>query len=236
MRELTGDTIIRVRAPRPEPRKRQLTGDTRIRLSQIVDLADWIEDRSFKDGDVTTHADGSMWKRISPGKWQKIKKDKYTLQAQEEYKKNPFDKNGNHFVKNSKGDINLGYITKEQAKAMGKRPAPIRLSEGHAGMGSEHVLKHLKELPQHYNSMPEFIEDVINSYDEIKTGGDRKRKRRDGSEYYVPGFILFRKKDVGCVIVELEYSKYGEDFYTVDTAGIFSHNKRLKNSQVIWVK
>ncbi len=54
MRELTGDTIIRVRRPRPEPRKRELTGDTRIRLSQIKDLADWVEDRRYEIGEIST--------------------------------------------------------------------------------------------------------------------------------------------------------------------------------------
>jgi hypothetical protein len=234
MRELTGATRIRIKASRITPARKPLTGDTRIRLDQIKDL--WILDFKFKDGDVTTHADGSVWKRDAPGKWHQVKTDKYTRQAQEEYKKNPFDKNGNHFVKNSKGNINLGYITKAQAKAMGKRPAPIRLSEGHAGMGSAHALKHLKELPQHYNSMPEFIEDVVNSYDEIKVGDMRTRRRKNGSEYKVPGYILFRKKDVGCVLIEYEPSKYGEDFYTVNTAGIFKHDKRLNNRNVVWVK
>lgn len=45
MRELTAETIIRVRRPCPEPRKRELSGDTRIRLSQIKDLREWVEDR-----------------------------------------------------------------------------------------------------------------------------------------------------------------------------------------------
>jgi hypothetical protein len=48
MRELTADTIIRVRRPRPE-----LTGDTRIRLSQIKDLAAWIEDRRYGIGEIS---------------------------------------------------------------------------------------------------------------------------------------------------------------------------------------
>lgn len=48
-RVLTGDTRIRVRRPRPLPRKRELTGDTRIRLSQIVDLLTWRLTRDKKD-------------------------------------------------------------------------------------------------------------------------------------------------------------------------------------------
>lgn len=48
MRELTADTRIRIRRPRPE-----LTGDTRIRLSQIKDLAAWIEDRRYHNGEIS---------------------------------------------------------------------------------------------------------------------------------------------------------------------------------------
>lgn len=48
MRELTADTIIRVKASRPP-----LTGETRIRLRQIVDLADWIRDRHYQIGEIS---------------------------------------------------------------------------------------------------------------------------------------------------------------------------------------
>ena len=41
MRQLTAETRIRVKVPLPLPRKRELTGETRIRLSQIVDFKDW---------------------------------------------------------------------------------------------------------------------------------------------------------------------------------------------------
>lgn len=49
MRELTADTIIRVKASRPS-----LTGDTRIQLRQIKDLKEWVEDRKiYKPGDIS---------------------------------------------------------------------------------------------------------------------------------------------------------------------------------------
>ena len=71
MRELTADTIIRVRRPRPEPRKRELTGDTRIRLSQIVDLKDWAlemaQDEAAPEGAVHHWSDGDHVKKN--GKW-----------------------------------------------------------------------------------------------------------------------------------------------------------------------
>ncbi|MBO6100109.1 MAG: hypothetical protein J6P07_02090 [Spirochaetaceae bacterium] len=71
MRELTADTIIRVRRPRPEPRKRELTGDTRIRLSQIADLKDWAlemaQDEAAPEGTVHHWSDGDHIKKN--GKW-----------------------------------------------------------------------------------------------------------------------------------------------------------------------
>ena len=54
MRELTGSTRIRVRASRQAPARKPLTGDTRIRLSQIKDLAAWIEDRRYEIGEIST--------------------------------------------------------------------------------------------------------------------------------------------------------------------------------------
>lgn len=234
---LTAETRIRVKAPLPLPQnatRPALTGDTKIRLSQIADLAAFIND--FKDGDVTTHADGSMWKRDAPGKWHKIKKDKYTRQAEEEYKKNPFDKNGKHFVKNSKGSIDFGFITKEQAGKMGQQPGPIRLSEGTSGYGLLHAKPHETQVQKKgYKDIPSFIEDVVNSYDEIKYLGTNPRFRKDGSEKQERCFILFRKKDVGCVLIEYERSKYGKNFYTVNTAGIFTRSNKYKNSKTVWL-
>ena len=57
MRELSGSTIIRVKRPRPA-----LTGDTRLRLSQIVDLAAFVKD--YRDrtptGTVRRWSDGKL--------------------------------------------------------------------------------------------------------------------------------------------------------------------------------
>ncbi|MBO7612622.1 MAG: hypothetical protein J6S81_02225 [Treponema sp.] len=50
MRKLTADTIIRVRRPQSEPRKRELTGDTRIRLSQIKDFLTWRKNTADTQG------------------------------------------------------------------------------------------------------------------------------------------------------------------------------------------
>ena len=51
---LTAETRIRVRKPLPLPRKRELTGDTKIRLSQIKGLREWIEDQKYEIGQIST--------------------------------------------------------------------------------------------------------------------------------------------------------------------------------------
>ena len=55
MRKLTADIIIRIRSTHPV-----LTGDTRIRLSQIKDLKEWIQDKHSGDpiGTTRTWKDG----------------------------------------------------------------------------------------------------------------------------------------------------------------------------------
>lgn len=113
MRELTGSTIIRVRRPRPEPRKRELTGDTRIRLSQIKDLREWVEDyRHANPGDVRRWADGKLhikrnhgWQVVTnpeeylpkemtpPGKIKKFPKEVTTEKEYKEFVDNLFKRN-----------------------------------------------------------------------------------------------------------------------------------------------
>lgn len=90
MRELTGATIIRVRRPHPEPRKRELTGDTKIRLSQIKDLKDWAlemaQDEAAPEGTVHHWSDGDHVKKN--GKW-------VPVQKQNEAKESTMASNGN---------------------------------------------------------------------------------------------------------------------------------------------
>ena len=75
MRELTGSTRIRVRAPRPE-----LTGDTRIRLSQVKGLKEWIADKhsNYKIGETAEWKDG-LHQKTAHG-WVKVpeERDKYS--------------------------------------------------------------------------------------------------------------------------------------------------------------
>lgn len=49
MKTLTADTKITIKRSRPA-----LTGDTKIRLSQIKDLAAWVEDRRYGIGEIST--------------------------------------------------------------------------------------------------------------------------------------------------------------------------------------
>ena len=76
MRQLTAETRIRVRPSLPLPRKRELTGDTRIRLSQIVDLKDWAlemaQDEAAPEGAVHHWSDGDHVKKN--GKWVPVQK------------------------------------------------------------------------------------------------------------------------------------------------------------------
>ena len=57
MRLLTADTIIKVKQPLPLPRRCELTGETRIRLSQIVDLLTWRLTTDQKDRNGKEHSE-----------------------------------------------------------------------------------------------------------------------------------------------------------------------------------
>lgn len=60
MRLLTADTIIKVKQPLPLPRQRELTGETIIRLNQVKDLKEWVEDKhsNYKIGETAQWKDG----------------------------------------------------------------------------------------------------------------------------------------------------------------------------------
>lgn len=64
MRQLTGSTRIRIKRPRPP-----LTGDTRIRLSQIKDLQAWINDA--ENLPPRKWADGKMHEKVA-GEWREV--------------------------------------------------------------------------------------------------------------------------------------------------------------------
>ena len=73
---LTAQTRIRIKAPLQLPRQRTLTGETRIKLSQIVDLADWTKDKhsNYKIGEVAQWKDG-IHKKTAHG-WVKVPEER----------------------------------------------------------------------------------------------------------------------------------------------------------------
>ena len=113
MRELTAETIIRVKAPLPLPRKRELTGETRIRLSQIVDLKDLVlemaQDEAAPEGTVHHWSDGDHIKKN--GKWVPVQKN---LQKQEEPRERQLAS------KNISSTYETGYMLKYIEKLYGK--------------------------------------------------------------------------------------------------------------------
>lgn len=76
MRQLTGSSRIRIKRPRPP-----LTGDTRIRLSQIKDLQAWINDRRYKVGEISEKTglqkqpDGSWKEPTNNGRGRTLKSE-----------------------------------------------------------------------------------------------------------------------------------------------------------------
>jgi len=121
MRVLTGDTIIRGRRPLPLPRKRELTGDTRIRLSQIADLKDWVEDKhsNYKIGETAQWKDG-LHQKTAHG-WIKV----------------PGQKDGYEGVK----AIAQLLKTKEPFNVRNNNLGQIRVSWNENGHGLRHIIQ-----------------------------------------------------------------------------------------------
>lgn len=71
MRTLTADTKIKIRQPKP-----RLSGDTKIKLSQIKDLAAWIKDKhsGAKVGDIHRWTDGTDHIKTAHG-WKPVTKE-----------------------------------------------------------------------------------------------------------------------------------------------------------------
>ena len=140
------------------------------------------------------------------------------------------DKNGLSFIKIKNGLEDFGMITKEQAKAIGLKSAPIRLSEGEENTyGLKHIeYQHGEQIRKAgYKSVIDFVEDVISSFDEIHEGSI---KNRNGAK--VQGFYLAKSTSNGVIGIELELNENG-DFYTVNNGGIF-RKKYLQNKKTLW--
>jgi tetratricopeptide (TPR) repeat protein len=55
------------------------------------------------------------------------------------------------------------------------------------------------------------------------------------NEYGVYQTDVMFQISAGCVLIEYERSKYGKNFYTVNTAGIFTRSNKYKNSKTVWL-
>lgn len=151
--------------------------------------------------------------------------------ASKEHKKEEKDKNGLSFVKNSKGKIDFGEINEEQAKTMGLKSAPIRLSEGsELTYGKAHIeYRHGNEIRNAgYKNIDSFVEDIIENFDEIHRGNEAIR---NGEK--IQGFYLVKTTNKGILGIELEKSEH-EDFYTVNNGGMFGNPRYLKKKEILW--
>ena len=124
------------------------------------------------------------------------------------------DENGSPFVLNSKGSIDFGYITEE----MNLPAAPIRVAEGLTGpkgYGLKHIVEgHEKEIINAgYDSVYDFIEDVADSFTEIKEGKSGSFLLEKGDECHNTLFIALSQeggywKVISGGVFRIRYSKY----------------------------
>ena len=130
------------------------------------------------------------------------------------------DENGSPFVLNSKGSIDFGYITDE----MNLPPAPIRIAEGICGprgYGLKHMIEgHEKEiLNSGFSSVHDFVENVANSFTEIKEGKNGSYLLEKGDSYHNTLFVALSKE---------------RDYWKVISGGVFrirySKNKKTIHS------
>lgn len=140
--------------------------------------------------------------------------------------KTPKDKLGKTFETNSKGNVDFGAITAEQAEAMGTgTEAPIRLSLGDEKYGKLHISdKHKKELEQHgYKDVNDFVEDITSSFTQILQGNKTATRNT---------FLLVKKTSRGALFIELEKTDKG-NYYGVNSGGIFSQ-RYLEKHRPLW--
>ena len=102
MRELTADTVIRLKAPLPLPQKAArppLTGDTKIRLSQIVEESVWTKDKhsKYRPGDKAVWKNG-IYEKTHHG-WRKVSGKDNTAQYGIKLNKNNLEQNRRKLVK-----------------------------------------------------------------------------------------------------------------------------------------
>ena len=213
MRELTADTIIRVRRPRPEPRKRELTGDTRIRLDQIKELKPFYIIYFTKPLIEDIRPDNSY----SPDGTKQKHGDHWDYVPADQRANAETDVEGRPFETTSTGSMFFGEITQEMAEKMGTNvAAPIKLSEGNLDYGKKHIEKfHWHELMPYYEDVNEFVEDVAQHFTAIYQGEQEKDKN---GKVIRNTFILAKRYQNGTIYIEL-YEKDGSPYYSVNSGG-----------------
>lgn len=120
------------------------------------------------------------------------------------------------------GSRDFGQVSEEQARALGKAPAPIRLLRGNDRWGARHIeARHGREIrtDPRYRSVEKFVHHVVSAPDAIYEGNNER-------------VILTRKEGIGRLSV-LELRKEKGGYYSVVTA-YHPNPRRFKNRKPLW--
>lgn len=156
MRVLTADTIIRVRKPRPA-----LSGDTRIRLSQIKDLAQWVMDRhKYRTGEIS---EKTGLQKQPDGSWKppagSVEKDRHGIKIEKVSRLGNIDKKE---FENPSRSFLLPALNKKFAHAIGKTNKKVLLSK--------HTIERMKtEHPEMNNSAmsKNYLNNALNNFTDL---------------------------------------------------------------------
>lgn len=156
MRQLTADTVIRVKASRPP-----LTGDTRIRLRQIKGLKEWVEDRhKYRTGDIS---ETTGLQKQPDGSWKppqgELRKDRWGDEIHKATSVNNI--NEKEFVAPTKSYV-LPPINKKFTKAVGKKCKGLILSRHTINR----MLKEHKEMGDG-RSRRKILNNALNNFTEL---------------------------------------------------------------------
>lgn len=228
MRQLTADTVIRVKASRLP-----LTGDTRIRLRQIVDLKDWVEDKHDKAdwGTVREWADGKMhvktphgWRLATQSEIKRARKvgpiESYTKASRIKAKTKTKSTAQKMEKLVNKKEIHraieeFNNTKEEKLYDLGKiAPAAKTRIKKKTGLDPENVIFETSSLlhtqKPHHNLAPgdlERMKEIVDTTSDIKLSPKRDRKGRQViifREHEPNGVNLLMEFRVGKLSLELE--------------------------------
>ncbi len=140
--------------------KPKLTADTRIRLSQIIDLKKQsiteklLKDTKYSPGKRTQHSDGTIWEKQNSGKWKKIAN---SIQEAQNYKYDEFTRKNDNFDR--KGELLM--MSKPQIQKMRDDLNSRTVSQGRS----------LKNIPNDKKLKEQFAKEWVkqNVHEPIKT-------------------------------------------------------------------